>query len=61
MGWILMHQSELIGIATGIVTVASIVAKITVNETDNKWVGYALKILDMLALNTQPSVTKEKE
>ena len=35
-----------------IVTVASIIAKATTNETDNKIVGVLLKVVDFAALTT---------
>ena len=55
MEWIMAHSAELIGIFTGIVTVASIAAKMTPTEVDNKIVGFLLKLIDILAINTKPA------
>lgn len=58
MEWILTHTAEIISLVTGIVAVASVVAKLTPTEIDNKVVGFLLKVIDLLALNTEPIKTK---
>lgn len=52
MQWITMNWQVLSLIVTGIVSVASLIAKITPNETDNKYVAMAQKGIDMLAMST---------
>jgi len=58
MEFITENWESIVAIFTGVVTLASIVAKITTNETDNKIVGVLLKIVDMLAINTKPTIVK---
>lgn len=60
VAWITANAADLIAIFTLMVTVFSIVAKITPNETDNKVVGYILKLIDALALNNTPTEIKPK-
>ena len=57
INWILGHKGELIGILTGIVTVASAIAALTPTPKDDSIVGKLYKIVDMLAIN----VGKAKE
>tara|TARA_R100001163_G_C4909260_1_gene94313 strand:- start:278 stop:466 length:189 start_codon:yes stop_codon:yes gene_type:complete len=57
INWILSHKGELIGILTGIVTVASAIAALTPTPKDDSIVGKLYKIVDMLAIN----VGKAKE
>jgi hypothetical protein len=49
--WLAENKAEVIGILTGIVTVASLIATMTPNESDNKWVERASKVVSWLALN----------
>ena len=49
--WLSDNSGEVIGILTGIVTVASLVATMTPNESDNKWVARVSKVVSWLALN----------
>ncbi len=49
--WLSENKSEVIGLLTGVVTVASIIATLTPNESDNKWVARASKAVSWLALN----------
>ena len=58
MDWIIANWASVVAIVTGIVTVASIIAKLTPTETDDKLVGYILKIIDVLALNNKPTEIK---
>lgn len=51
----------LLGI-TGIVTGASVLAKLTPTETDDAFLAKLLKFIDLLAINNKPTVKKpEKE
>jgi hypothetical protein len=59
--WIIANAADLIAILTAIVTVASLIAKVTPTEVDNKGVAFALKIIDALALNTKPTELKPTE
>ena len=45
------NSTQLIGIATAIVTAASAIAALTPTPTDDTWVGKAYRIVDWLALN----------
>ena len=58
MEWFMSHLPEIISIVTGVVTVASVAAKLTPGETDDKVVGFFLKLIDLLAINTEPVKTK---
>lgn len=60
INWIMENKEALITIVTGLVTVASIIAKMTPTETDNKVVGYVLKFVDMLAMNNKPTEIRGK-
>ena len=51
MSWILEHRNELIGILTGIVTVASAIAALTPTPKDDTIVGKLYKVVDLLAIN----------
>ncbi|MHA2066553.1 MAG: hypothetical protein ACXABY_19450 [Candidatus Thorarchaeota archaeon] len=58
MAWLVLHISDIIAILTGLVTVASIVAKLTPTEVDNRVVGNLLQLIDLFALNNKPTVIK---
>ena len=49
--YILENSTELIGIATAIVTAASAIAALTPTPQDDTWVGKAYRVVDWLALN----------
>jgi hypothetical protein len=51
INYILENSTQLIGIATAIVTAASAIAALTPTPTDDTWVGKAYRIVDWLALN----------
>ncbi len=52
MDWILNNIGAIIEAITAIMAAASIVAKITPNKTDNRVVGHALQVVDLIALTT---------
>ena len=52
---------EWLSILTGVITVASFIARLTPNETDNKWVANAQKIVDAIALSSKPTILKQTE
>tara|TARA_B100001741_G_scaffold299899_1_gene286686 strand:+ start:291 stop:479 length:189 start_codon:yes stop_codon:yes gene_type:complete len=56
--WFNENKGEVIGILTGIVTVASLIATMTPNESDNKWVARAAKVVSWLALNIGKAKSK---
>ena len=56
--WCNETKGEVIGILTGIVTVASLIATMTPNESDNKWVARASKVVSWLALNIGKAKSK---
>lgn len=52
MNWFLIHWPQVLTAASGVVTAASVIAKITPTPKDDAWVAKAVKVLDFLALNT---------
>lgn len=56
--WITDNKESVIGVLTGIVTVASIVATLTPNESDNKIVDKFSKVVSWLALNIGKAKSK---
>ena len=56
--WFNENKGEVIGILTGIVTVASLIATMPPNESDNKWVARASKVVSWLALNIGKAKSK---
>ena len=57
--WLLNNWDSVISILTGVVAVASIVAKLTPTETDDALIARILKIVDFLAINNKPTELKE--
>tara|TARA_Y100001938_G_scaffold113967_1_gene156562 strand:+ start:102 stop:293 length:192 start_codon:yes stop_codon:yes gene_type:complete len=57
--WVSDNKEAIIGILTGVVTVASIVATMTPNESDNKWVERASRVVSWLALNIGKAKSKQ--
>lgn len=57
--WILQNWDIILGAATGIITSASIIAKLTPTEVDNKILLILLKFIDKLAINNKPTEKKE--
>jgi len=51
LNWIISNKGVLIEILTGVVSVASIIATLVPNNSANKWVARANKIVSWLALN----------
>jgi len=53
--WVMNNSETLIASVTGIVSVASVVAKLTPTKTDDKIVFAILKLVDIIALNNKPT------
>jgi hypothetical protein len=49
--WLSENKDAIIGILTGIITVASVIATMTPNDSDNAFVAKANKVVSWLALN----------
>tara|TARA_R110002110_G_scaffold52080_1_gene152028 strand:- start:2063 stop:2251 length:189 start_codon:yes stop_codon:yes gene_type:complete len=49
--WFGENKEAIIGIITGIVTVASVIATMTPNDSDNAFVAKVSKVVSWLALN----------
>ena len=49
--WALDNKDTVIQILTGAVTVASLIATLTPNNSDNAWLARANKVVSWLALN----------
>lgn len=56
--WVSDNKEAIIGILTGVVTVASLIATMTPNDSDNKWVARASKVVSWLALNIGKAKSK---
>ena len=56
--WITDNKESGIGVLTGVVTIASIVATLTPNESDNKIVDKFSKVVSWLALNIGKAKSK---
>lgn len=50
----------IMGLFSSIVTVATVVSKLTPNETDNRWVGYLTKIIQIFAVHATPTKVIKK-
>ena len=61
MEWVISHWLDIVAVITGIVTVASIIAKLTPTETDDKIVAKILQVIDLLAINNKPTELKKDE
>lgn len=51
MEWIMENWTDLWSIATGVVTIASVVAKLTPTPADDAVMGKIVALIDILALN----------
>jgi len=60
MNWIITNWDTVINIITGVVTVASLVTKLTPNTADNKVTLGIQQAIETIALNSKP-VTLEKK
>jgi len=58
MEWITVNWASIIAIITGVISVASIVAKLTPTKVDDNVVGYLIKFVDILAVNNKPTESK---
>jgi hypothetical protein len=56
-----MDWETILAIITGVITVASLVTKLTPNKVDNVWAWKALRIVEIIALNNIPVGTKEQK
>ena len=60
MNWIIANWESVMAIVAGVISVASVIAKLTPTETDNVIVGKLLQIIDLLAINNKPTQVKKK-
>jgi hypothetical protein len=58
--WISANWENILLVIGGVITLASVIAKITPNETDNKVLEVIIKIFEKLSLNTK-SVNSDKK
>jgi len=49
-----MSLADILIIVGGVITIASVIVKITPNTTDNKILEWIIRIFEALALNTKP-------
>jgi hypothetical protein len=59
MEFIQANWGSIVAIITGVISIASIIAKLTPNKTDDKVLGCILKVVDVLAINTKPTTIKK--
>ena len=52
--WIMANWSQISIVIACIITIASVVVKLTPNETDNKVLEKIIKIAEAIGLNTDP-------
>ena len=52
------NAEQILQIAASVIAVASLIATMTPNESDNKWVSRASKIVSWLALNVGRAKSK---
>lgn len=58
----IQNNWELIGsVAGGIIFIANAIAKATPNETDNKYVAVAQKVVDFVAMSTGKTKLKDNK
>ena len=57
--WVINHWGELTLIVTGVISIASVITKLTPTEVDNKFVALILKSVELLALNSKPIELKK--
>lgn len=61
LDWLLANwETAIVGIIGGIVTVASIIVKLTPTEVDDNWLYKILRLLEKLSLNNKPVEIKRK-
>ncbi len=53
--YVMNNLEQIIAVITGVVAVASVIAKLTPNTVDDAWVAGILKVVDFLAVNTKPT------
>jgi len=54
-------QENWMVIITTIISVASVIAKVTPNQTDNQYVAMAQKVVDALAMSSAPTKQSSKD
>ena len=54
-----MDTDTLVSLVTAVVTIASIIARLTPTEVDNVWMARILKAIDIFALNNKPTEHKK--
>lgn len=55
MDWIAQNWDSLLAIATGLVTVASVVVKLTPSTVDDAWLAAGRRLVETIALNGRPT------
>lgn len=54
MNWLAQNWLNLVAAATSIITAASIIARMTPSESDDKFVDRVLKVIQWLSINGGP-------
>lgn len=56
--WLTQNMVDVLAIWAGIVTVASIIVKLTPSKVDDEWLAKILRLFEVIALNKTPVSTK---
>jgi hypothetical protein len=59
MSFLIANWGYILAVLPSVMATASVIAKITPNETDNKWVAKVQKVIDLLALTTGKTSLKK--
>jgi len=54
MNWLAQNWLNIVAAATSLITAASIIARMTPNESDDKVVDRVLKVIQWLSINGRP-------
>jgi hypothetical protein len=60
MEWLIANWDTILLGVTGIISGASIIAKLTPTETDDKILAKILRFIDLLAINNKPTELRKK-
>lgn len=60
MDWLRYIGENWVEISTGVIAVASVIAKVTPNQTDNIVIAKIQNVVDALALSSSPTKLKKK-
>jgi hypothetical protein len=59
MEWITENWATILIVVSAVISIASVIVKLTPNETDNKILAIIIKVFETLGLNTKPVEPKK--